>query len=258
MTVVFTTSSPLDAARCDKVAVLAAGGHLAFYGTPAGACGYFGADSLEEIYERLAGLGDPAAAWSRRFLYFPRTTSGSTLVPTALHAPGPALLVPDLAGPHSAGRVSPRFASDLDACDGRDAYDGGDTGDGADAAPAPEDDALPSPRTSSAPQGPGRARSAGPLPPVRQLPVLIMRNAEVLARAKRQQAILAGAPVIVLLVFCVLLGGGALDGPVAVTLAWAVLGGLATGLAYELPARGQQAGVLRRERFAGLSTAAFL
>src|SRR3984885_16341848 len=54
MTVLLTTSSPLDAARCDKVAVLATGGHLAFFGTPAAACGYFGADSLEEIYERLA------------------------------------------------------------------------------------------------------------------------------------------------------------------------------------------------------------
>src|SRR6202012_5637577 len=57
MTVLLTTSSPLDAARCDKVAVLAAGGHLAFFGTPAAAPGYFGADSLEEIYERLAGRG---------------------------------------------------------------------------------------------------------------------------------------------------------------------------------------------------------
>ena len=72
------------------------------------------------------------------------------------------------------------------------------------------------------------------------------------------QAILAGAPVAVLLAFCVLLGAGALDGPAAVTLAWAVLGGLAAGLAYELPARGAEAGVLRRERFAGLSTAVFV
>ena len=114
MTVLLTTSSPLDATRCNKVAVLATGGHLAFYGTPAAARGYFGADSLEEIYERLAGLGDPAAAWSRRFLYFSGTTSGSTPVPTTPRAPGPALLVPDLAGPHSAGRPSLPFADDLD------------------------------------------------------------------------------------------------------------------------------------------------
>jgi ABC-type multidrug transport system ATPase subunit len=270
ITVVFTTSSSLDAARCDKVAVLATGGHLAFYGTPAAARGYFGADSLEEIYERLAGLGDPAAAWSRRFLFFPRTASGSTPVPTAPRALGPALLVPDLAGPHSAGRVSPAFIGDLDTDDdlytndnpdadgGPKMSDGLDANDETGAARASDDDAFPAPPESGAPHGPARGRSAGPLLPVRQLPVLIMRNAEILARARRQQAVLAGVPVIVVLVFCVLLGVGALNGPAAVTLAWAVLGGLAAGLAYELPARGPQAGMLRRERFAGLSTAAFI
>ena len=109
MTVLLTTSSPLDAARCDKVAVLATGGHLAFFGTPAAARGYFGADSLEEIYERLAGLGDPAAAWSRRFFHFSRTRAGFTQVPTTPRAPGPAVLVPDAAGPHSAGRPGLTF-----------------------------------------------------------------------------------------------------------------------------------------------------
>ena len=106
MTVVLTTSSPLDAARCDKVAVLATGGHLAFFGTPDAARGYFGADSLEEIYERLAGLGDPAAAWSRRFSQFSRTVAGFTSTATVPPPPGPARLLPDTAGPHSAGRVS--------------------------------------------------------------------------------------------------------------------------------------------------------
>jgi ABC-type multidrug transport system ATPase subunit len=272
VTVVLTTSSAQDAVRCDKVAVLAVGGHLAFYGTPAAASGYFGADSLEEVYERLAGLGDPAAAWSRRFLYLSRTSSASTLVPTTPPAPGPALLVPDLAGPHSAGRPSAPFPGDLD----RGPWDSGDwsaedvkdgngrdaghrrgpgTGDGTGAAPG---DALPAAAgAGSADRGP-RARPSGSLPPVGQLAVLIRRNAEALARNRRQRAIVAGSPVVVLLVLCVLLAVGALDGPGAVTLAWAVLGGLAAGLAYQLPARGTERGVLRRERFAGLSTAAFV
>jgi hypothetical protein len=64
-------------------------------------------------------------------------------------------------------------------------------------------------------------------------------------------------PLVILLAFCVLLGVGALDGPAVVTLAWAVLGGLAVGLAYELPARGTEAGALRGEVFSGLSTGAF-
>ena len=90
ITVVLTTQSPLDAARCDKVAVLATGGHLAFFGTPGAACDYFAADSLDEIYERLAGLGDPAAAWSRRFPQFSRTVPGFTASPTVPPPPGPA------------------------------------------------------------------------------------------------------------------------------------------------------------------------
>src|ERR1700733_3563881 len=120
MTVLLTTSSPLDAGRCDKVAVLATGGHLAFFGTPAAARGYFGAGSLEEIYERLAGLGDPAAAWSRRFFHFSRTRAGFTQVPTTPRAPGPAVLVPDAAGPHSAGRPGLVFPGDPAAEDDTD------------------------------------------------------------------------------------------------------------------------------------------
>jgi ABC-type multidrug transport system ATPase subunit len=245
MTVVLTTSSPLDAARCDKVAVLANGGHLAFFGTPAAARGYFGADSLEEIYERLAGLGDPAAAWSRRFFQFPRTRAGSTAVPTTPRAPGPAVLVPDAAGPHSAGRPGPVFADGLAGGDGADAEQD-------------ETSFVTSVPEAGFPDGNGRGHSGGPLRPARQLPVLIRRNAEVLARARRLQTIVVSVPVAVLVAFCVLLGVGALDGAAAVTLAWVVLGGLVAGLAYELPLLGTEAGVLRRERFAGLSTAVFV
>jgi ABC-type multidrug transport system ATPase subunit len=312
VTVLLTTSSPLEAARCDKVAVLATGGHLAFYGTPAAACGYFGADSLEEIYERLAGLGDPAAAWSRRFFYFSRTTSGSTPAPTTPGSPGPAFLVPDLAGPHSAGRPSLPFADDLDPGDwsipgprngsspapehgsdlasdhegsdhegsgdwggpdvgygsgldaefGRDLGTGAEpdpgAGDGTDRGPDLELDAFPSVAGASHPEWRHGARSAGSIGPARQLPVLIRRNAEILGCARRQQAIVAGTLAAVLLAFCVLLGVGALNGPAAVTLAWAVLGGLVTGLASQLPARAAESGVLRRERFAGLSPRAFI
>ena len=317
VTVLLTTSSPLEAARCDKVAVLATGGHLAFYGTPAAACGYFGADSLEEIYERLAGLGDPAAAWSRRFFYFSRTTSGSTPAPTTPSSPGPAFLVPDLAGPHSAGRPSLPFADDLDPEDwsipgprnggslapehgsdlgsdhggsdhGGSDYGGSDyggrpdagyesgpdaeygrdpdsgagpdpgAGDGADRGPDLELDAFPSMAGASRLEWRPGARSAGSSGPARQLSALIRRNAEILGCARRQQAIVAGTLAAVLLAFCVLLGAGALNGPAAVTLAWAVLGGLVTGLASELPARAAESGVLRRERFAGLSTRAFI
>ena len=232
MTVVLTTSSPLDAARCDKVVVLAAGGHLAFYGTPAAALGYFGADSLEEIFERLAGLGDPAAAWSRRFFQFSRTRGGFTAPPTTPPPPGPAFLLPDAAGPHSAGRVSAGLAGPSALID---------------------EEPLAS-AVSPDPAPPPDARAAAP---VRQWALLTRRSAEVLARDRRMQVVLAGAPAAILLAFCVLLGCGALDGRGAVTLAWAVLGGLVIGLAYQLPAGAADTGVLRRERFSGLSTGAF-
>jgi ABC-type multidrug transport system ATPase subunit len=241
-TVLLTTNNPFDAARCDKVAVLATGGHLAFFGTPDEARGYFGADSLEEIYERLAGLGDPAAAWSRRFLYLSRTAAGSASVPTTSRPPGPALLIPDQAGPHSAGRPSLPATRNGDP----EEYDS---------------EMDPGERNAGVPaQGRRLAISPDPGPPrpIKQLPVLISRNAEVLARARQPQVIMGAAPLAVLLVFCVLLAVGALDGPAAVTLAWAVLGGLVTGAACELPMRSAESGMLRRERFSGLSTSAFV
>ena len=295
ITVLLTTTSPLDAARCDKVAVLATGGHLAFFGTPAAARGYFGADSLEEIYERLAGLGDPAVAWSRRFFYFSPTAAGAVPVATTPRAPGPALLIPDQAGPHSAGRPTPPLTPDLDSAGWRtpdagyasdvgleyaaalgaagqgasgrepgrgldNAYgpgSGEESGDGFPARPGPAG-RLGAPGAAGHPGHAGPARPARSPGPARQLPVLLRRGAEVLARARRQQVILAAVPVVMLLVFCLLLAVGALDGPAAVTLAWATLGALVTGLACELPMCAREAGVLRRERFTGLSVAAFL
>ena len=234
ITVVLTTSSPLDAARCDKVAVLAAGGHLAFYGTPAAALGYFGADSLEEIFERLAGLGDPAAAWSRRFFQFSRTRGGFTAPPTTPHS-------------SRAGRPAARRGGAAFGGPGQRR-----------AAPAPRPSSTRSSRRSAVSPDPAPPPDARAAAAVRQWAVLTKRNAEVLARDRRMQAVLAGTPAALLLAFCVLLGCGALDGRGAVTLAWAVLGGLVAGLAYQLPARGAEAGILRRERFAGLSTGAFV
>ena len=56
--VVLTTHNPSDADRCDKVAVLAAGGRLAFFGTPAQARDHFGTGALEQIYQLLDGTAE--------------------------------------------------------------------------------------------------------------------------------------------------------------------------------------------------------
>jgi ABC-type multidrug transport system ATPase subunit/ABC-type multidrug transport system permease subunit len=60
-TVVLTTHNPADAGRCDKVAVLAPGGRLAFFGTPEAACRHFGAAGLDEIYELIEDAPEGSA-----------------------------------------------------------------------------------------------------------------------------------------------------------------------------------------------------
>lgn len=50
-TIVLTTHNPLDAQRCDKVAVLAADGRLAVFGTPAQVRDHFAVATLAEIYD---------------------------------------------------------------------------------------------------------------------------------------------------------------------------------------------------------------
>ena len=249
VTVVLTTQNPLDAARCDKVAVLATGGHLAFFGAPAAACDYFAADSLDEIYERLAGLGDPAAAWSRRFPQFSRTVPGFTASPTVPPPPGPARLLPDTAGPHSAGRASggPQVGLLDDGLEESDLDADLDEGLGG-AEPAGSADAGRS--------AVGTARQV--IRPFRQWEVLTRRNVDVLVRSKPMIAALAGAPVAVLLAFLVLLGLGAFDPARPGASFWAVFGGFFVGLAYGLPQIRPELGTLGAERFCGLSPGAYV
>ncbi len=65
-TVLFTTHSVQDMARCDRVVFLAREGHLAFFGTVAEALDYFAVERFEEIYERLAWEETPEQ-WAQRF-----------------------------------------------------------------------------------------------------------------------------------------------------------------------------------------------
>jgi ABC-type multidrug transport system ATPase subunit len=270
VTVVLTTQNPLDAVRCDKVAVLATGGHLAFFGTPDAACDYFAADSLDEIYERLAGLGDPAAAWSRRFPQFSRTVPGFTSSPTVPPPPGPARLLPDTAGPHSAGPASagpyvgllddgPAEAdldtdldADLDAGLDADLDVGSEVGSQVGLGRAER--AL-SAAEAGRPEGAATGSVIGPLG---QWAVLTRRNVDVLVRSRSTIAALAGAPVAVLLAFLVLLGLGAFDPARPGASFWAVFGGFFVGLAYGLPQIRPELGTLRAERFCGLSPGAYV
>lgn len=95
--VVLTTHNPLDAQRCDQVAVLADHGYLAFFGPPTGACAYFGTADLSEVYEKLAGQDTPET-WAMRFAEF--TLAGAAApapAPTESAGSGPGLPAPGLA-----------------------------------------------------------------------------------------------------------------------------------------------------------------
>jgi ABC-type multidrug transport system ATPase subunit len=71
-TVVFTTHSTEDLARCDRIVFMARGGRVGFVGTIAEALIEFGVDSLQQLYTRLAEgsaiptSARPAVAASRR------------------------------------------------------------------------------------------------------------------------------------------------------------------------------------------------
>ncbi|MBO0885015.1 MAG: ABC transporter ATP-binding protein, partial [Mycobacterium sp.] len=218
-TVVLTTHNPADADRCDKVAVLARGGHLVFFGTPAGARDYFGTSTLDEIYERLAGTDDPSRAWSdghvRSRLSVDDGLSSAVGPRTAPHqATSPVGHVLD--DPVRADHVPPRA------------------------------DGL-----------------AAVTRPFRQWLLLTQRNAEILTRAKLTVAILAGAPIMVLLMFLVLFRPGAFDpahpspATTVMIVFWLAFGGFFFGLTYGLLQICMEFGVLRRERFAGLDARAY-
>jgi len=64
-TVALVTHATKNVMTCDKVAFMARGGHLAYYGPPEEALQYFGVDDFDEIYSRLE-QGDPKN-WKIRF-----------------------------------------------------------------------------------------------------------------------------------------------------------------------------------------------
>lgn len=235
-TVVLTTHNPLDASRCDKIAVLAADGRLAFSGTPAAALEHFGTSSLDEIYERLTEPRNPAR--SRRFFATPSSRTDQPVSPaSSLPRPSP-----------DSGRAAPGVALAAP----------GVTAGGHHAAPADlaEADAPPRAATEAVP--------GGALRPLRQWFLLTRRNADILARARLTLAILAGAPAMVLLMFLVLFRAGAFDpghpSPEATVMIvfWLAFGGFFFGLTYGLLQICAEFGVLRRERFAGLGAAAYV
>ena len=77
-TIVLTTHAVQDLTACDRVLFLAGGGRLAFAGSVAGALGYFGVATVEDIYVTLA-QGDPTT-WAARW----RDTADASTLATEL------------------------------------------------------------------------------------------------------------------------------------------------------------------------------
>lgn len=69
-TVLAVTHATQTVALCDRVAVLAPGGRLAYFGPPAEAPAYFGADSFAGIYTTIEDERDPAV-WPERLRHAP-------------------------------------------------------------------------------------------------------------------------------------------------------------------------------------------
>ena len=65
-TVILTTHATKNVALCDKVVILARGGHLAFVGPPRRALEHFGVAAFDEIYGRLEDEASPQE-WGARF-----------------------------------------------------------------------------------------------------------------------------------------------------------------------------------------------
>ena len=63
-TVVMTTHSPVDIDRCEIVVFIAAGGSVAFVGTPGEARRHFGVDDLADVYPMLVAMPDSAPPMS--------------------------------------------------------------------------------------------------------------------------------------------------------------------------------------------------
>ncbi|HEX6469037.1 MAG TPA: ABC transporter ATP-binding protein [Streptosporangiaceae bacterium] len=211
-TIVLATHNPPDVRHCDKVAFLAGDGHLVYFGPPAAAPAYFGTAAFDEIYEVLAGDGEPRRR-SDRF--------------AASRAAGSAWAGSARTGSARAGSAPAAAAAD------------------------------PPPAAVAPPRRPG-------IGALGQWALLTRRNLDILARNRLTLALLAGSPVMVLLMFAVLFRPGAFDpahpSPNATVMIafWIAFGGFFFGLTYGLLQICTEFAVVRRERLAGLGAAPYV
>ncbi|MDL4776566.1 MULTISPECIES: ABC transporter ATP-binding protein/permease [Thermomonosporaceae] len=211
--------------------------------------------------EPTSGL-DPATAADLMRLLRGLANSGTTVVLTTHHAPDAAVcdrlavLTPDgaLAFFGSPDEARARFRVDaiediyLRLGEAEAPQDWDRRFGGASAA-------VPSSRPAAEPQAPPPGRPVGA---VRQWLLLTRRNLDLLTRNRLTLAVLAGSPVMVLVMFAVLFRPGAFSpqapspSATVMILFWIAFGGFFFGLTYGLLQICTELPVLRRERLAGL------
>ncbi|GIH20363.1 ABC transporter ATP-binding protein/permease [Rugosimonospora africana] len=232
--VVVTTHNPADVERCDRVVVLARDGHLAFAGTPEGARAYFAADTIADIYARIAEEADPAV-WSVRFAASPAatvTSAAPATQPDAVPPPG-ASPTGEWAGEHAGEHAGERTGERANE------HAGGGRNGGPNAA--------------------GR-----PLGPFRQTALLTVRGVDILCRNGLTLAILLGSPVAVVLMFLMLFKAHAFafahpsPSATVMVLFWIAFGVFFFGLIYGLLQICAEFPVLRREVRAGLGVVPYV
>jgi ABC-type multidrug transport system ATPase subunit/pSer/pThr/pTyr-binding forkhead associated (FHA) protein len=91
-TVVVTTHNVDNIHLCDRVLVLATGGHVAFFGRPQEALRYFGKKDFADIFLMLGGR--PGEYWAQRFR---QSTHQTTVAPRRRQDPGVSPSAPRLA-----------------------------------------------------------------------------------------------------------------------------------------------------------------
>jgi ABC-type multidrug transport system ATPase subunit/CRP-like cAMP-binding protein len=97
-TVVLTTHATANVRLCDKIAVLAQDGYLAFFGTPDEALRHFDVSHFDEIYDRVTEEGTPVE-WAERF----RASAAHVAIEE-----GQPVRPPRGAQPAKGGRLRPR------------------------------------------------------------------------------------------------------------------------------------------------------
>ena len=198
-TIVVTTHAPADLALCDRIVLLASGGHVAFVGTPDEARAEFGVDDLAQMYEVVAGRAYPD---------------------------------------HAVRQV-------VDGASGR-------------AVTAVTRSALDT-RGSAA-----RQPRNGQPGVVAQTSALARRNVDLLVRNRLTLAILLGSPMFVIAMMVMLFGRGAFEPeqasamPAVQVLFWLSFSSVFFGVTYGLLQIVGEFAIFRRERFAGLSTGAYV